>query len=79
MSKLYSPPTWNEVSVLKGALSTTMSACFATYLKTGVWHTVQTLQIGEADGADYLFTTPTVISDTLATTMQAANVPGTYV
>lgn len=78
MSKLYSPPTWEHVQPIEGSLRYSVTTCTTTYKLAGVWVNVQVTGVGETTGADYIFTTPTVISDALAAEMQSAGVPGTY-
>lgn len=82
MTKVYTPPTWRQIEKLgedSWALRYGFPVYTVTYKVNGVWHNVQTLKIGEADGATSFFNGPATISDALATEMQAAGMPGTYV
>ncbi len=83
MSKVYTPPTWRQIEKL-GEDSWALRYGFPVYTITfkdsqGVWHNQNTVGVGEADGATSFFNCPATISDALATEMQAASMPGTYV
>lgn len=75
---LYSPPTWNNVGVMAGSLRFSIPTSTTTYRKNGQWYNAQSPGMGVTDGADYVFPTPTMVSQALRDEMIAADVPGTF-
>ena len=71
MSQLYSPPTWRNVQTLVGSLRYGIPTNYCVYRKGGSWYSSVSPGIGELDGADYVFTTPTVVPDSLVAELTA--------
>ena len=81
MANLYSPPTWNNVSVLRGSLRVKQPTCYLVYRQGGVWNSVQSPGMGTPDvtqvdtdaasGLKLFFYTPTIIPNSLVAQLTA--------
>lgn len=67
MPQLYTPPQWRNIIILDGSLRVGIPTSYCVYKKSGSWHSSQSPAIDELTGATYVFPTPVVVSDALAT------------
>lgn len=77
MAKLYTPPQWLNRGRIRGSLTYKFPVSTTTFKKGGVWQNIQSPGQGVTDGADYVFNTPTIVSDALAVEIAASGVGGT--
>jgi hypothetical protein len=78
MPQLYTPPLWQNRGRIRGSLTYRIPTSTTTFKLGGVWHNVQSPGVGVTDGATYVFSTPTVVSDALAAEIAASGVGGTF-
>lgn len=74
MANLYSPPTWRNVFTMEGSLRAGITTQTTTYRVGGVWFNTQAAGTGQLDGADQIFSCPTIVSDVLAAQLIAFGV-----
>lgn len=67
MSQLYTPPQWRNIATIKGSLRYGVMTSYCVYRKNGQWVSTQSPGVDELTGASYVFPSPVVVSDALAT------------
>jgi hypothetical protein len=68
---LYTPPQWKNVGVIQGSLRFGQPTSYCVYRIAGVWYITQNAGVGQTTGADYVFTTPTIIDPSLVAGLTA--------
>jgi hypothetical protein len=69
MPQLYTPPQWKNVGIFQGSLRYGVQTSYCVYQKAGQWVSTQSPAVDELNGATYVFPTPVVVSDALATSL----------
>jgi hypothetical protein len=68
---LYTPPQWRNPIILEGSLRVSIPTSYCVYRKNGVWTSTQSPGVGELDGADHMYYTPTIIDPSLVAELTA--------
>ena len=74
MPQLYTPPQWRNVGIFEGSLRYSIPTSYCVYKKNGSWVSTQNPGVDELTGATYVFPSPVVVSDALATELTSFGV-----
>jgi hypothetical protein len=71
VANLYSPPTREEIHVIKGSLCFRETISTTVWKISGQWHNAVEPAGDDWLGADWFFNTPTVVTDAVAAELTA--------